>query len=209
MLLWTLRGFALAACALIGGNDGTKAQPEADTTSAYATAGLAQLELFVGPWRVTETHLNRRGEVIATVKGSEEITWILDKHAIQRVYVSGEVPNVYRAIGTLTFSDAETKYLGVWFDNASTAGPRMAKGEWTGETRTMVFTLESRGEDGSKVRHKVIERFVDEERRVATTFLLEGDQVIKIMEVGYKRAVPCPARLRPIFTDELKRRPRP
>lgn len=167
---------------------------------------LARLEMFIGPWRVTETHFSRRGEVVATAKGTEEITWILDRCAIRRVYQSDSGTNVYRAIGTLTFNDIEGKYQGVWFDNASRGGPTTVKGEWDEGTLTMVFTLESLATDGSVVRHKVVERFVDEKRRVATTYLLKGTEIIKRTEVQYQRAIPCPAGVRRIFDDALGQR---
>ena len=167
---------------------------------------LARLEMFIGPWRVTETHFNRRGEVVATVKGTEEITWILDHCAIRRAYQSDSDTEVYRAIGTLTFNDIEGKYQGVWFDNASRGGPTTVRGEWDEKALTMVFTLESLGTDGSVVRHKVVERFVDEKRRVATTYLLKGAEIIKRTEVQYERAIPCPAGVRRIFDDALGQR---
>ena len=167
---------------------------------------LARLELVIGPWRVTETHFNTGGDVVATVKGTEEITWILDRHAIRRVYTTTSDSTVFRAIGTLTWNDLERKYHGVWFDNVSAAGPAITRGEWTDATRTVVFILESLGKDGSTLRYKVVERFLDEERRAATTYLIKGTEMAKRMEVQYERAVPCPARVRPIFDDSLRLR---
>ncbi len=167
---------------------------------------LARLEMFIGPWRVIEEHFNRRGDVVATVKGTEEITWILDHCAIRRMYLSDSDAKVYRAIGTLTWNEVEGKYQGVWFDNASKGGPTTAEGVWDEGTRTMVFTLESLATDGSVVKHKVVERFVDEKRRVATTYLLKDAEIVKRTEVQYERAIPCPAHLRPIFDDALGRK---
>ncbi len=167
----------------------------------YVSLEIARLEPLIGPWDLTETHFDDRGEVIGKVKGKEEITWILDRRAIQRTYTSGTEPNVYRAFGTLAFNEVEHKYHGVWFDNASTAGPRITKGEWADENRAFVFTLESVNQDGSKMRYKVVERFVHEEKRVATTYLIKGDESVKRMVVTYTRPVPCPGRLRII--DDL------
>ena len=74
-------------------------------------------------------------------------------------------------------------------------------GEWSPDNRSWILVLESKGADGSPIRYKVVEEMIDDERRVATTYELKGTQVIKRMKVEYKRAVPCPARLRPIFDD--------
>ena len=171
----------------------------------YPSPKIAHLELFIGPWRLSEEHFNARGEVIATVEGTEEITWILDRHAIRRVYQSGSAPKVYHAIGTLTWNDVDKKHHGVWFDNVSSAGPTTVTGEWNDEALMMVFTIESFAKDGSVVRHKVVERFISEERRVATTYSVKGTEVVKRIEVRYKRSIPCPARIRPIFDDAAGR----
>jgi len=174
---------------------------EGSTPTEYVSPEIARLEPLIGPWDLTETHFDDRGEVIGKVKGKEEITWILDRRAIQRTYISGTEPNLYRALGTLTFNEVERKYHGVWFDNASTAGPRITKGEWAEESAAFVFTLESVSQDGSKVQYRVVERFVHEEKRVATTYVIKGDESVKRMVVTYTRPVPCPGRLRII--DDL------
>ena len=160
----------------------------------FASPELARLDIFVGPWSVTESHFNPRGEVIATVKGTEEITWILDHRAIRRAYSTSTGTTVFKANGTLTWNDVEKKYHGAWFDNVSTAGPTTAMGSWDDETKTMLFHVESSGRDGSTVRYRVVERFTDPQTRVATTYLLEGSNLVKRMEVEYKRATPCPAK---------------
>ena len=67
------------------------------------------------------------------------------------------------------------------------------------ETRTIVFTVESMGQDGSTIRHKVVGRFVDDQRRVATAYLMAGAEIVKRTEVQYTRATPCPDRVRIIF----------
>ncbi len=172
----------------------------------YVSPEIACLEQFIGLWLVTETHYDAQGKVVAEVDGKEKISWILDSHAIRRVYTSGTQPNVYRAIGTLTFNDAENKYHGVWFDNVSTAGPRTVKGEWTDDTRTMVYSLESSDKGGSKARYKVVDRFIDEKQRVATTYSVEGARTVKRMEVQYKRPNPCPGKIRIIYDNALGRR---
>ena len=63
----------------------SSAEPGTKTArDEYPSPKIAHLELFIGPWHVSEEHFNARGEVVATVKGTEEITWILDRHAIRR-----------------------------------------------------------------------------------------------------------------------------
>ena len=165
----------------------------------FANPELARLDIFIGPWSVTESHFNPRGELIATVKGTEEITWILDHRAIRRAYSTATDPTIFKAQGTLTWNDTEKKYHGVWFDNVSTAGPTTVTGSWDDQVRTMLFQVESPGRDGTIVRYRVVERFADPQTRVATTYLIEGSNLVKRMEVEYKRATPCPARALTIF----------
>ena len=155
---------------------------------------------------MTEHHFDSRGKLVATVEGTEEVSWILDRHAIRRIYATGFGEDVFRAIGTLTWNDVAKKYHGAWFDNVSKGGGTIVEGRWTQETQTMVFTLESLDDSGSTVRHKVVERVVDEKRRTATTFLLTADGVVKRMELEYVRAIPCPDRIRPIFDPDVPRK---
>ncbi|MEK7757891.1 MAG: DUF1579 family protein, partial [Planctomycetota bacterium] len=96
---------------------------EGEKTVVFANPEIARLDIFIGPWSVTESHFNPRGELIATVKGTEEITWILDHRAIRRAYSTATGSTIFKAHGTLTWNNADKKYHGVWFDNVSTAGP--------------------------------------------------------------------------------------
>ena len=84
-------------------------------------------------------------------------------------------------------------------DNASTLGPTTVTGEWNPKTEVFVFTLDAVGQDGKKVRYRVIEKFDDDDTRHATTYAMEGEQLIKRLEVQYKRAAPCPDRLRKVL----------
>lgn len=167
----------------------------------FVSPEVARLDLFVGTWVLKQSHLNADGEVVSTVKGTEEITWVLDHRAIQRSYKSGADEKPFRALCVLSWNDLEKKYNGYWFDNSSTAGPAEAKGEWQDDTRSMVFAMESLDAEGQAVRYRVVEQFIDNERRVATTYLLQGDELVKQMVVTYRRAVPCPDRIRTIFDD--------
>lgn len=166
-------------------------------------AELIPLDLFVGPWRVMENHFNARGEVIATVRGNEEISWVLDRRAIRRIYTTSTESSVFRAIGMLTWNSVEKMYHAVWFDNRAKTGPVTMKGEWFPKSKTMEFAVETRGEDGSEIRYKVVERFLDAERRVATTFLTTGGTVVKRMEVEYRRVTPCPKGVRAILDPDI------
>lgn len=172
----------------------------------FESEELARLDMLTGPWKLTETHYDKRGNEVGTAEGTEEITWILDQRAIRRVYTRSGASSAYHAIGTLTWNEAEKKYRGVWFDNASKTLPVHVTGEWSPDNRSWILTLESKAADGSPVRYKVVEEILDDERRVATTYKLTGSQVLKSMMVEYRRAVPCPARLRPIFDDLIGRR---
>lgn len=170
-----------------------KALPgESEKPVKFANPELELLDVFIGPWSVTESHFNPRGEVIATVKGTEDINWILDHHAIRRTYSTATDSAIFKAQGTLTWNEAEKKYQGVWFDNASTTGPTRSWGTWDAETKTMIFQLEATVSGGATVRYRVVERFADPQTRVSTTYLIDGGNLVKRMEVEYKRATPCP-----------------
>jgi len=173
---------------------GDRASSTTEKTVQFASPELARLDVFIGPWSVTETHFNPRGEQIGAVKGTEEITWVLDHRAIRRAYSTATDSKTFKAAGMLTWNVAEKKYHGVWFDNVSTAGPTTVWGTWDDSTRTMLFEVTASSEDGPPVRYRVVERFADPQTRVATTYLVEGGNLVKRMEVEYKRAAPCPAK---------------
>ncbi len=173
-------------------------ETEAEKPIDFPVPEMAPLELFIGPWSVTESHLDTRGQVIASAKGSEEINWILDYHAIRRVYTSSSGQKAFKAHGTLAWNAAEKKYHGVWFDNVSNTGPSIVKGTWDASTRTMLFEVESAGPSGP-LRHRVVEKFESPEKRVATTYQVDGSTLIKRLEVEYHRSKPCPDRLRTFF----------
>lgn len=165
------------------------------TDAGAASSGLNMLERYLGVWKLTEHHYDAMGKVIATVKGTEEIAWVLDKHAIQRTYISTSESRTFRAIGMLTWNAAEGKYHGTWMDNASRSGPTIVKGDWDAKRSAMVFKYTLTEVTGVTREFNVIERFVEESKRIATTFEVTGQTVQKRTEVEYKRAVPCPANL--------------
>ena len=164
--------------------------------SRYFSPELEKLEMLYGLWKVTVHHYDTEGERIATVEGKENVTWILDDRAIQREYQTGQGPNTYQALGTLTWNSAEKKYHGVWFDTVSTTGPTSVTGYWDEGARAFVFHAESRAKDGSMVQYRIEDRLIDTEKRIATTYLLDGDRRTKLLETHYQRATPCPGRLR-------------
>jgi len=168
----------------------------------YISPEIQRLTMYVGPWRVTERHFNASGDVVATVKGTEEITWLLDRRAIQRAYNTVSDTASYKALGTLTYNTASKRYEGVWFDNMSTFGPVTVTADWDDDARTMTYTLEARGPGGDTKTYKRIEEFPDEpypERRTAATFEVKGTTVTKLFEVQYVRSKPCPSKLQRVF----------
>jgi len=175
---------------------GTPDDPQSKPTPAGAkpqAPELAKLEWFVGPWELVETHFDQRGGVVATVKGNEDVKWILDRKAIQRTYTSGHEPSRFRAMGTFSYDELDKAYAGVWFDNTSAGGPMILKGTWDDATKSLVCTSESKAKDGAVARHKTVERFPDSRTRVVTTYLLRGNEVVKTLEVHCTRTAPCPA----------------
>ncbi|MBI4717052.1 MAG: DUF1579 family protein [Planctomycetes bacterium] len=179
------------------------AEPAAETAKEPAAPATEQttspvpemqrLALFLGSWNLMERHFNPRGEETATVQGKEEIGWTLDRHVLRRVYSSAVDNRRFQAVGLLAWSSGEKKYRGGWYDNTSTTGPSSVSGEWDDATRTMTFTLESAAADGSKVQHRVVEQFLSDDRRQATTYQVSGKDVVKRLEVEYRRSEPCPA----------------
>lgn len=182
----------LAACSFVA----TLALAQESTPEDDVSSELAQLARFEGAWTLTEHHYDAMGKVIARVKGTEEISWVLDKHAIRRTYTSTSETSVFRAIGLLTWNQTEGKYHGTWLDNVSRAGPTIVKGDWDPERNAMVFRYSVTAGDRIIREFNVIERFVDDRTRIATTFELTGGAIAKRTEVEYKRAVPCPDKLR-------------
>lgn len=159
------------------------------------------LELFVGPWSVVETHFDELGKTVATVKGNEDVRWVLDETAIQRTYTSGTEPSLFRALGTFAFAETEKCFTGMWFNNLPTGGPSTVKGTWDAATRTMSWTTESKNKDGQTVNHRIIERFPDSKTRLVTTYVMRGNSVLKSSETLCTRKVPCPSGLRTIFEE--------
>ncbi len=161
----------------------------------FSVSQLADLDIFVGAWKVAETYFDERGVARDGRKGTEEIVWMLDHHALYRRYNTATGDLVYRAVGTIAWSEPDKEYRGSWFDSAPEQGPspRTISGSFDVRTATMTWVMKSQAADGSSRTHRIIERFIGIEERVATTFEVKGDRVTKLMEVRYTRAEPCPA----------------
>jgi len=159
----------------------------------YPCAELAKLDAFIGAWNVVETHFDSLGKAIATVKGTEVISWQLDQHMLRRTYATATESTHFKAIGFITWNKQAKQYMGHWFDNRSLAGPALAQGDWQDEGRSMVYSLEGHAPDGTKAHYKVIERFEDDDHRIATTYQISGKDLTKRLEVRYERAGPCPS----------------
>lgn len=172
---------------------GSKQPPDHDAPFTFPE--LSVLDRFAGPWEVAESHYNKRGEVVASAKGIEEGVWVLDRRTLKRTYTTGEEGNLFRAIGMISWDSVGKKYKGMWFDNASANGPAALSGEWDESAKTMTITLTSSDADGKTLDHKVVDKFLDEERRLVTTYRVNAGQVEKIMEVQFRRARPCPSNL--------------
>jgi len=175
---------------------------ESSASKGPVIENLELLDLYVTNWNVIAHYFNEKGEEVATVKGTEEIIWTLGHRALQRTYTTSAESVVYRAVGMLTWNDLENVYHGAWFDNVSTSGPTVVKAEWNASEKEMVYNLQSVAGDGSPARYRVVERFTDDRHRVVTTYVLEGQRERRILEVEYRRAVPCPAGRQRII-DEL------
>ena len=170
--------------------------PEVDTP-----AEMAVFEWYVGSWKVKEHHFLPDGREVE-VEGQEDVSWIVDKRAVQRQYESGPVTHAYRALGQLTWDEKERAFVGTWYDNAGFDGPSRVTGTWNEEERTFTFALQAEGPAGSPRSYKVVDTFKNDHLRLATTYLVEGSKETKQLEVHYKRRLPCPGdRMRMI--DEL------
>ena len=161
----------------------------------FPSAELAVLDRFAGPWSVRETHYNARGDTIGSAKGAEETGWMLDRKVLHRTYTTGEEGSPFRALGMITWNPVSKRYEGTWFDNTGACGPTTISGTWDESSKTMTFTLSSAAPDGKTVEHKVIDRFLDDEHRIATTFKVEGSRIEKVIEVQFSRTIPCPAKI--------------
>jgi len=180
-------------------DDAKASQVEDGEEAELAWPELQVCERYLGAWKLVEHHYNAEGKVVATVEGAEEVTWIVGNRAIQRRYISGARKALYRAVGTLTWNKVEGKYHGVWFDSASDDGPRTVKGNWDEKSQTLTFIMEVKGKDGPPTTHKIVEKFVNEQRRVTTTFRVDGDKTVKLLEIDADRISHCPTGVKMFF----------
>ncbi|MHC5110587.1 MAG: DUF1579 family protein [Planctomycetota bacterium] len=192
---WRRLGWALACLALTG------AIPAVANDDEDANEEDEVLLHFVGPWNFTERHLDELGKITATVKGTEEVTWQIDKRAIQRAYTRPGTGKNYQAIGLLTNNEETQRYEGTWINNHTRSGPVAVSGKWNAAEKTMSFTLTQSKTGGGTIVHRVLERFLDETQRESTVFRVDGSTVTKIMEVQYIRTKPCPAKIRGLYTE--------
>ena len=172
---------------------------EEGSSFVYASDELKLFEEYYGLWKVSEQHFDEQGQPVGVVEATEEVAWMLDRHAIRRTYArtAGVVP--YRAVGILTWNDVRSVYEGTWFDNVSKAGPNHVTGVWDASEQTMTFTMESLLPTGRTVTYRIVDRFVDSDNRVATTYSVDGKETVKRMEVKYKRTRACPAKVQRVF----------
>lgn len=195
VLVWVI---VAGGCGLVAGavQDGPMVPAVGpERAKLFSVPQLADLDIFVGAWKVKETYFDEKGVARDGRKGTEEIVWMLDHHALYRRYNTSAGDRVYRAVCTIAWSEPDKRYLGSWFDSAPEQGPspRTISGSFDARTATMTWVMKSLAADGSSRTHRVIERFIGIEERVTTTFAVKGDRVTKVMEVRYTRAEPCPA----------------
>lgn len=150
------------------------------------------LHQWLGMWTVLERHFDPSGKVIGETKGTEEIRPILKDRAIQRIYRSAGTGEGYEAHGTFSYDEESKTFLGSWFDNQSTVGPTASAGRWNGGTRTMIYENTRTGRGGAVETYRVVERFIDADRRQATTYRVRNQELTKLLEVSYSLAGPCP-----------------
>ncbi len=152
---------------------------------------LKVLDRYYGAWRLVERHYGPDGKLVATIEGHEEAPWMLDDRAIQRRYISGNRLGLYRARGMFTWNRVESRYEGVWFDNASSGGMRPVVGEWDPKKTTMTYRMETKTASGETQVFRVVDYFRDAGHRVTTTYRLDGDEKIKVLEVIADRLGSC------------------
>ncbi|MBI1827081.1 MAG: DUF1579 family protein [Planctomycetes bacterium] len=172
-------------------SEATSKEPE---PGVFPDPMTARLDRLAGIWEIVETQFDPKGEIISSVKGREEVVWTLDNRVLRRTYTTKTEQRFYWAIGMTTWNQPDGKYRAAWFDNLGSSGPSLAVGAWGDEPDTLVWTLEARGPDGGKTEYRIIERLIDEETRIATTYFVSGSDLVKRMDVHYKRALPCPTR---------------
>lgn len=185
---------ALTALALQGSTD-RPPTTHPDRAKLFTVPQLADIDIFVGAWKVKETYFDERGVERAGREGTEEIVWMLDRHALLRRYNTAAGDSVYRAMGIITWNATAGAYACHWYDNAPAQGPspRSQTGSFDPATATLTWEMKSESPGGAPQTHRIIERFVSEEERTTTTFAVSDGRVRKIMETRYTRAEPCPA----------------
>lgn len=170
-------------------------------TPRYPNAETERLEIYVGAWSVTERHYDARGEEIGVVKGGEDIVWVLDRHAIGRTYTTTHGEALYRATATIKWIPGDKLYRGVWFDNRPESAPTTVTAEWNAVEKTMLWKMDVQIPGGPREEYKIVEKFLDGDRREAVTYRVDKTGVTKTLVVQYKRTVPCPGRVRMFLGD--------
>ncbi|MGB0716604.1 MAG: DUF1579 family protein [Phycisphaerae bacterium] len=196
---WGLASVALLGFLAMGGSLLVGASPDANPEAQ--SLAFERLAMYLGPWIVTERHLDPRGNITATVDGTEEVTWLYADRAIRRAYMRTDESSSYRASGFLTYDAAEKRYEGVWFNNQATDGPINVSGTWNKNERTMVYSLTRRVGDQQEELFRITETFTSEKQRESVTYAVKDNKLIKLMEVQYVRTTPCPAKVRGLFTN--------
>ena len=165
---------------------------KSDSATLSFDQALRVLDQWLGMWIVVERHFDPSGNVVGETKGSEEVRPILDWHGIRRIYRSAGTSATYEAEGTFTWSEASSSFKGFWIDNQSTNGFVESQARWDADTRTMIYETRRAKPGGTEETYRIVERFIDDEHRQATTYRLRGKQLTKLLEVNYRRSGPCP-----------------
>ena len=123
VLVWVI---VAGGCGLVAGavQDGPMVPAVGpERAKLFSVPQLADLDIFVGAWKVKETYFDEKGVARDGRKGTEEIVWMLDHHALYRRYNTSTGDRVYRAVCTIAWSEPDKRYLGSWFDSAPEQGP--------------------------------------------------------------------------------------
>jgi hypothetical protein len=193
--------FAVLITAQTAANTQTSEVDTNPKAPTYPNSETERLEIYVGAWSVTERHYNTKGEEIGVVKGSEDIVWVLDRHAIGRTYTTTHGDELYRATATVKWVPGEKRYRGVWFDSNPNSGPSPVTADWNDADKTMLWKLEVQPPGGAKEEYNIVEKFFDGDRREAVTYRVDKTGVTRTLVVQYRRTVPCPGKVRMFFGD--------
>lgn len=147
-----------------------------------------ELDVFkadVGTWDVEITTWSPEGE--ATVTRGKETNQMLGFWLLTDFH--GNMMGLdFQGHGVYGYDVEKKQYIGTWVDSFSPTKMEMI-GKHDKDANTMTFEGTAPGPDGNLARHVIEAQYKDDGTRVMTMHMEADDNMIKIFEMAYTKAV--------------------